>query len=77
VMAHHSGMALVAFTNILLDAPMRRRLMDDPRLRAHDLLLQQRTPQAVHLVDWRKREGAARLLARLEEANAANDTAGA
>ena len=77
VMAHHSGMTLVAFTNILLDAPMRRRLMDDPRLRAHDLLLQQRTPQAVQLVDWRKREGAARLLARLEEANAANDTAGA
>jgi hypothetical protein len=68
VMAHHSGMALVAFANILLDSPMRRRLMADPRLRAHDLLLQQRTPQSVRLVDWRKRERAARLLARLEEA---------
>ncbi len=67
VMAHHSGMALVAFTNILLDSPMRRRLMTDPRLRAHDLLLQQRAPQAVRPVDWRKREATARLLARLEE----------
>jgi hypothetical protein len=73
VMAHHSGMALVAFTNILLDSPMRRRLMADPRLRAHDLLLQQRAPQSVRLVDWRKREGKARLLARLEEANAPED----
>jgi hypothetical protein len=69
VMAHHSGMTLVAFANILLDSPMRRRLMTDPRLLAHDLLLQQRTPQSVRLVDWRKREGAARLLARLEEAS--------
>ncbi len=75
VMAHHSGMALVAFTNILLDSPMRRRLMTDPRLRAHDLLLQQRTPQAVRLVDWRKREVAARLMARLEKA-ATEETAG-
>jgi hypothetical protein len=71
VMSHHSGMALVAFTNVLLDSPMRRRLMTDPRLRAHDLLLQQRTPQSVRLVDWRKRERAARLLALLEEAAAA------
>jgi hypothetical protein len=73
VMAHHSGMALVAFTNVLLDSPMRRRLMTDPRLRAHDLLLQQRTPQSVRLVDWRKREVAARLLARLEESKVAGD----
>ncbi len=68
VMAHHSGMALVAFANILLDAPMRRRLMSDPRLRAHDLLLQQRMPQAVRPVDWRSREEAARLLARVDAA---------
>jgi hypothetical protein len=68
VMAHHSGMALVAFANVLLGAPMRGRLMADPRLRAHDLLLQQRVPQSVQLIDWRKREEAGRLLARLEEA---------
>jgi hypothetical protein len=76
VMAHHSGMALVAFANVLLGAPMRGRLMADPRLRAHDLLLQQRMPQSVQLVNWRKREEAARLLARLEEAGTAVDAIG-
>jgi hypothetical protein len=67
-MAHHSGMAMVALANVLLDAPMRRRLMADPRLRAHDLLLQQRMPQTVRPINWRQREVAGRLIARLEGA---------
>lgn len=51
VMAHHSGMALLAFVKVLLDGPMQRRFLADPVLRAHDLLLQERMPEAVCPVD--------------------------
>ena len=33
VMAHHSGMTLLALDNVLLDGPMPRRFLEDPRLR--------------------------------------------
>jgi hypothetical protein len=73
VMSHHSGMSLVAMANVLLDAgtsthstPMRRRFMSDARVRAHDLLLQQRMPQSVRPVDWRKHEAINPLTALLE-----------
>lgn len=46
VMAHHSGMTLLALDNVLFDAPMRRRLLKNPACAAHDLLLQERMPGA-------------------------------
>ena len=50
-MAHHSGMALLAFTNALLDNRMPRRMLKNALCEAHDLLLQERVPQAVRPVD--------------------------
>ena len=40
--AHHQGMSLVALANVLLGAPMVRRFHADPRVRATELLLQER-----------------------------------
>ena len=51
VMAHHSGMSLLAMAAALgVDSP-RRRLMADPRCRAHDRLLQERVPDDIRPVD--------------------------
>ena len=46
-MAHHSGMSLLALDQALLDQPMHRRFLGDPRMRASLLLLQERIPLAV------------------------------
>ncbi len=43
-MAHHQGMSLVALVNCLLDDPMPRRFHAEPRMRATDLLLQEKPP---------------------------------
>ena len=45
-MAHHSGMSLLALDQALLDNPMHRRFLGDPRMRASLLLLQERIPLA-------------------------------
>ncbi len=45
VFAHHQGMSLVAFANVLLDDVMVRRFHADPRVRATELLLQERPPR--------------------------------
>jgi hypothetical protein len=44
-MAHHQGMSLLAFVNVLRDRPMQRRFMSDPQLRTTELLLQERVPK--------------------------------
>ena len=46
-MAHHQGMSLVAIDNLLNDSIMQRRFHADPRVRATELLLQERVPAAV------------------------------
>ncbi len=51
VMAHHSGMALLAFTNVLLGGPMPRRFFKMGPHAAYDLLLQERMPQVYQPVD--------------------------
>jgi cyclic beta-1,2-glucan synthetase len=43
-MAHHQGMSLVALDNILLDGVMQRRFHRDPRVKATELLLEERVP---------------------------------
>ena len=45
-MAHHSGMSLLALASALLEQPMQRRFLSDPRIRASLLLLQERIPVA-------------------------------
>jgi cyclic beta-1,2-glucan synthetase len=44
-MSHHQGMALLALTNQLHNNPMPRRLRAEPRVRATELLLEERVPQ--------------------------------
>lgn len=50
-MAHHQGMSLLALTNLLADRPFQRWSHADPRVRATELLLQERpihTVQSEH-----------------------------
>ena len=47
VMAHHSGMTLLAFTNVLLNSPMPRRFLKTGVHAAHGPLLQERWPHAI------------------------------
>ena len=43
--AHHQGMSLVAFANVLCDDVFVRRFHADPRVQATELLLQERIPR--------------------------------
>ncbi len=44
-MVHHQGMSLLALVHLLRDAPMPRRFLACPMLKAAELLLQERVPQ--------------------------------
>jgi cyclic beta-1,2-glucan synthetase len=44
-MAHHQGMTLVSLANVLLGDPMVKRFHADPRVKATELLLQERVPR--------------------------------
>ena len=43
-MAHHQGMSLVAFSNVVHDGAMRHLFHSAPLIQAADLLLQERIP---------------------------------
>lgn len=58
VMAHHSGMTLLALAHVLTGQPMQRRFLADLGCRAHDLLLQERLPQGVRPMAPLARRGA-------------------
>jgi hypothetical protein len=47
VMAHHSGMTLLALTNALLNAPMHNRFLENSACESHKILLQERIPLSV------------------------------
>ncbi|MBL9107749.1 MAG: carbohydrate-binding protein, partial [Myxococcales bacterium] len=49
-MAHHQGMMLVALEEVLCDGMMRRRFHRDPRIKATELLLEERVPARSHIV---------------------------
>ncbi|HEY1064906.1 MAG TPA: glucoamylase family protein, partial [Pirellulales bacterium] len=49
-MAHHSGMSFLALDYVLHNKPMQARFHQDPLLKAHDLLLQERVPTVVRPV---------------------------
>src|SRR6185295_15910078 len=55
-LAHHQGMSLISFANTLLDFPMTARFHADPRVRATELLLQERVPRTVMIVTPRPAE---------------------
>ncbi len=55
-MAHHQGMTIVALANVLLRGVARRRFHSDPRVRATELLLQERTPREVSVAQPRAEE---------------------
>ena len=44
-MAHHQGMSLLSFANVLFNNSMQRRFMAAPYLKATELLLQERVPK--------------------------------
>ncbi len=50
-MAHHQGMSLVALDNALNGAPMPRRFHAEPAIAAVELLLQERLPRHVALLE--------------------------
>jgi cyclic beta-1,2-glucan glucanotransferase len=50
-MAHHQGMSLVALANVLLGAPMQRRFHADPRVKAVELLLEERIPVGAQVLE--------------------------
>ena len=50
-MAHHLGMTLVALDNVLHDRCMQRRFHADPRIKASELLLEERVPTGTPLLN--------------------------
>jgi cyclic beta-1,2-glucan synthetase len=54
--AHHQGMTLVAIANALLDGVMVERFHADPRVKATELLLQERVPREAPIIDPRPAE---------------------
>ena len=52
-MAHHQGMVIVAIGNLLHGGAMRTRFHSEPIVRASELLLQERTPRDVAVVQSR------------------------
>ena len=54
--AHHQGMTLVAFANVLTGGAMRSRFHAEPIVKAVELLLQERTPRDVLVASPRAEE---------------------
>ncbi|MGZ5472813.1 MAG: GH36-type glycosyl hydrolase domain-containing protein [Thermoanaerobaculia bacterium] len=54
--AHHQGMTLIALANVLAHDVMIERFHSDPRVRATELLLQERTPRAAPIIEPRPAE---------------------
>jgi len=59
--AHHQGMSLVALANVLYDDVFVTRFHADPRVKATELLLQERVPREAILAEARPAEGATAL----------------
>lgn len=52
-MAHHQGMTLVALANVLCGSPMQKRFHSDARVKATELLLEERIPTASPMIELR------------------------
>jgi cyclic beta-1,2-glucan synthetase len=55
-MAHHQGMSLVALNNLLNDSIMQKRFHAESRIKAVQILLQERIPKKVHIAKPRAEE---------------------
>ena len=55
-MAHHQGMTIVSLANALHDGQMRHRFHREPIIKASELLLQERLPEAVAIAHPRAEE---------------------
>src|SRR5439155_10021318 len=55
--AHHQGMSLIALANLLHDDVFVTRFHADPRVKATELLLQERVPREAILAEARPAEG--------------------
>jgi len=69
-MTHHQGMGLIAMANLLVDGRMIERFMADPAMRATELLLQERMPQALSLLHPYTREAQAAAKPQAEQPEA-------
>jgi len=63
-MAHHQGMSLLAFANVLNGGAMQTRFHAEPIIRATELLLQERTPRDVLIARPRAEEVSAAVQVR-------------
>src|SRR4029077_6529627 len=61
--AHHQGMSLIALPNVLHDDIFVTRFHADPRVKATELLLQERVPREAILAEARPAEGTRGVLA--------------
>jgi cyclic beta-1,2-glucan synthetase len=59
--SHHQGMSLVALTNVVCDDIFVHRFHADPRVKATELLLQERVPREAIVSEPRPAEGATRV----------------
>ncbi|MDX9715432.1 MAG: glucoamylase family protein [Dissulfurispiraceae bacterium] len=66
-MSHHQGMGLLALSHLLLNAPMVRRFMSEPAIRATELLLQEKIPDIGPSVYLHKHEAASVSRPEIEE----------
>ena len=57
-MSHHQGMSLLALSHFLCGAPIVRRFMSDPAVRATDVLLQERVPEVTPAIQPHGQEAA-------------------
>ncbi|MBK8650584.1 MAG: hypothetical protein IPN23_02525 [Elusimicrobia bacterium] len=57
-MAHHQGMSLVSFSNVLQQGRMQRRFHSEPAVQATELLLQERLPRETQATRARGEAGA-------------------
>jgi cellobiose phosphorylase len=65
-MAHHQGMVLVSLANLLLDFPMQRRFHADMRVKATELLLEERAPRGVPVMPERVIQSSNQILSDAE-----------
>ncbi len=66
-MAHHQGMSLLSFAHVLLNKPMQRRFMNNPQLKAAELLLQERIPKRGGTLQPHAEEAIANRVAEVDE----------
>ena len=55
-MAHHQGLILLAINNLFKNNIMQKRFMENPELKAIDILLQEKMPENIIITKEEKRK---------------------